>query len=148
MELSLSDGALRTSVADGSAVRPVTQELSHRAPRGRGIRLVATLADHWGCEDHAGGKRIWVELRPPQDTPEEQHGSNGSARLPPAIHLSARERDVLEQLASPRTLEEIADHLAVSVNTVRTHLHTIYDKLGFSSRRTAVLAARDLGLLP
>jgi len=69
VELSLSDAALRMSVADGSAVRPVVQELSDHAPRGRGIRLIAALADRWGCEDHAGGKRIWVELRPPEDEP-------------------------------------------------------------------------------
>ena len=66
---------------------------------------------------------------------------------PQAVRLSAREREVLEQLPSLRNLEEIADHLAVSVNTVKSHVRAIYGKLGVSSRRTAVLAAHEHGLL-
>jgi LuxR family maltose regulon positive regulatory protein len=73
--------------------------------------------------------------------------SGGRARLPQAIRLSARERDVLEQLPSLRSLEEIADYLAVSVNTVKSHVRALYGKLGVSSRRTAVLAAHEQGLL-
>jgi LuxR family maltose regulon positive regulatory protein len=73
--------------------------------------------------------------------------SGGRARLPQVVRLSARERDVLEQLPSLRNLEEIADHLAVSVNTVKSHMRALYGKLGVSSRRTAVLAAHEQGLL-
>jgi LuxR family maltose regulon positive regulatory protein len=73
--------------------------------------------------------------------------SDGRTRLPPAVRLSAREREVLDQLPSLRNLDEIADHLAVSVNTVKSHVRAIYGKLGVSSRRTAVLAAHGQGLL-
>jgi LuxR family maltose regulon positive regulatory protein len=68
-------------------------------------------------------------------------------RPPQAARLSARECEVLHELPSLRTLEEIADHLAVSVNTVKSHVRAIYGKLGASSRRTAVLAAHEQGLL-
>jgi LuxR family maltose regulon positive regulatory protein len=44
-------------------------------------------------------------------------------------------------------LEEIADDLDVSINTVKSHVRAIYSKLGVSSRRTAVLAAHEHGLL-
>ena len=54
---------------------------------------------------------------------------------------------MLDQLPSLHTIEEIADHLAVSVNTIKTHVRAIYRKLGVSSRRTAVLAAHEQGLL-
>jgi anti-sigma regulatory factor (Ser/Thr protein kinase) len=67
LELEYSDGWLRISVADGSSVRPVVQELSQDRPRGRGLRMVQEIADRWGSEDHQGGKRVWVELRPPVD---------------------------------------------------------------------------------
>jgi anti-sigma regulatory factor (Ser/Thr protein kinase) len=66
LELALSDGWLRISVADGSAVRPVVRELSSADPRGRGLRLVQAIADRWGAEDHRGGKRVWFELAPPE----------------------------------------------------------------------------------
>jgi anti-sigma regulatory factor (Ser/Thr protein kinase) len=65
LELEFSDGWLRIAVADGSAVRPVVRELDSERPRGRGLRLVQAIADRWGSEDHQGGKRVWLELRPP-----------------------------------------------------------------------------------
>ena len=68
-------------------------------------------------------------------------------RLPRTTALSTREREVLDQLPSLHTIEEIADRLAVSANTVKTHIRAIYGKLGVSSRRTAVLAAHEHGLL-
>ena len=45
------------------------------------------------------------------------------------------------------TVPEIADHLYLSVNTIRTHTRHIYDKLGAHRRHEAVELARDLGLL-
>jgi anti-sigma regulatory factor (Ser/Thr protein kinase) len=64
LELAVSDGWLRISVADGSSIRPVVRELEHEQPRGRGLLLVKAIADRWGSEDHRGGKRVWFELRP------------------------------------------------------------------------------------
>jgi len=62
--------------------------------------------------------------------------------------LSAREVDVLRLLATDLGGPEIARHLVVSLNTVRTHTKSIYAKLGVSSRRAALSRARELGLLP
>jgi LuxR family transcriptional regulator, maltose regulon positive regulatory protein len=64
-----------------------------------------------------------------------------------APELSAREHDVLTQLISLSNLGEIADDLAVSVNTIKTHVRAIYGKLGVNTRRTAVLSALERGLL-
>jgi LuxR family maltose regulon positive regulatory protein len=66
---------------------------------------------------------------------------------PGAPELSARERDVLARLVSLSNLGEIADELAVSVNTVKSHVRAIYGKLGVNTRRTAVLTALERGLL-
>ncbi|HEY0639003.1 MAG TPA: ATP-binding protein [Pseudonocardiaceae bacterium] len=65
LQLTLSDGWLRISLADGSSIRPIVRELDHTSPRGRGMQLVAAIAGRWGCEDHEGGKRVWFELGPP-----------------------------------------------------------------------------------
>jgi LuxR family maltose regulon positive regulatory protein len=64
-----------------------------------------------------------------------------------APELSTREQDVLAQLVSLSNLGEIADELAVSVNTVKSHVRAIYGKLGVNTRRTAVLTALERGLL-
>jgi LuxR family maltose regulon positive regulatory protein len=61
--------------------------------------------------------------------------------------LSAREQDVLAQLVSLSNLGEIAEDLAVSVNTVKSHVRAIYGKLGVNTRRNAVLTALERGML-
>ena len=53
--------------------------------------------------------------------------------------LSAREREVLEHLSRGQLYKEIADHLGISLDTVRKHLQSIYQKLHVHSRTEAVL---------
>lgn len=61
--------------------------------------------------------------------------------------LTPREADLLRLLPSLQTLDEIASETFISVNTLKTHLRSIYRKLGVSRRRQAVAAGRDQGLL-
>jgi DNA-binding CsgD family transcriptional regulator len=63
------------------------------------------------------------------------------------VALSARELSLLRELPSLLTVAEIADARAVSRNTVKTQLRSLFQKLGVGSRRDAVAAARRLGLL-
>jgi LuxR family maltose regulon positive regulatory protein len=62
--------------------------------------------------------------------------------------LSEREQAVLALLPSLLTAREIAAELTVSVNTVKTHIRSIYAKLSVAGRRDAVQRARARGLLP
>jgi LuxR family transcriptional regulator, maltose regulon positive regulatory protein len=50
-------------------------------------------------------------------------------------------------LPSLQSLDEIAADLTISVNTVKSHVRSIYSKLGVSSRRSAVLTAYEHGLI-
>jgi DNA-binding NarL/FixJ family response regulator len=52
--------------------------------------------------------------------------------------LTNREREVLEQLARGYRYKEIAANLCVSVRTVTTHLHRIYEKLHVGNATAAV----------
>jgi LuxR family maltose regulon positive regulatory protein len=61
--------------------------------------------------------------------------------------LSERELTVLGLLPSLLSLDEIATDLTVSVNTIKSHVRSIYTKLGVSSRRMAVLSGHERGLL-
>jgi DNA-binding NarL/FixJ family response regulator len=56
----------------------------------------------------------------------------------PDIHLSPREQDVLGCLAKGLTYQQIADQLGISIETVRTYLRRIYEKLHVQSRTEAV----------
>ena len=65
----------------------------------------------------------------------------------PAALLSEREQAVLALLPSLLNAREIADEFTVSVNTIKSHIRSIYAKLGVSSRREAVRVAQERGLL-
>ncbi len=53
--------------------------------------------------------------------------------------LTDREREILACAAAGRSNKEIADQLCVSVDTVKTHLHHIYQKLSVDGRVSAIL---------
>jgi LuxR family transcriptional regulator, maltose regulon positive regulatory protein len=61
--------------------------------------------------------------------------------------LSRAELRVLRYLPTSLSVAEIADQLYLSVNTVRTHMRHLYDKLDVHRRHEAVDRARALGLL-
>jgi DNA-binding NarL/FixJ family response regulator len=53
--------------------------------------------------------------------------------------LSAREMEILRELSKGYRYKEIADHLNIGIETVRTHVHHIYEKLHVESRVEAVM---------
>jgi LuxR family maltose regulon positive regulatory protein len=72
------------------------------------------------------------------------------ARQPDApvpVPLTGSELAVLRFLPSHMTNQEIAESLFLSINTVKTHLRSVYRKLGVTTRRQAISAAGRLGLL-
>ena len=69
---------------------------------------------------------------------------------PPALvvdQLSEREREVLQRLSGMLSTAEIAAEMYISVNTVKTHLKSIYRKLSADHRGEAVRRARQLKLI-
>ena len=61
--------------------------------------------------------------------------------------LSSREREVLSMIAEGLSAPEIAAALHLSPATVKTHLQSLYEKLGVSDRAAAVARAMRQGLL-
>ena len=70
-----------------------------------------------------------------------------AATQPPLEPLSDSEIRVLRYLPTNLSAREIANELYVSTNTVKTHMHHLYAKLGTHRRGEAVERARALGLL-
>ena len=67
----------------------------------------------------------------------------------PAVieRLSEREQEVLGHLSRMLSTAEIAAEMYISVNTVKTHLRSIYRKLSVARRSEAVRRARQLELI-
>lgn len=61
--------------------------------------------------------------------------------------LTPREQGVLGMLARGKSYAEVGSTLGVSENTVRSHVRSIYEKLGASSKTEAVMIGLRLGLL-
>ena len=77
-------------------------------------------------------------------TPSGPEADRGQGLREP---LSQGEIRVLRYLPTKLSAPEIADQLYLSVNTVKTHMRHLYDKLGAHRRHEAVEQARALGLL-
>lgn len=63
------------------------------------------------------------------------------ARPYPYLELSKREIDVLSEMAKGRSNPEVAALLGLKIGTVKTHLESIYRKLGVKSRTEALRVA-------
>ena len=61
VEVRLTRTSLHVAVVDDSTVPAATRPRTSRG--GHGLWLVAAVADDWGSEEHARGKRVWFELR-------------------------------------------------------------------------------------
>ena len=106
------------------------------------VKLLETLSR--SRPDWAFLRRV---LEATETAAQPDPASPAPATQPLIDPLSDRELDVLRLLAGDLDGPDIARHLVVSLNTVRTHTKHIYTKLGVNNRRAAVSAARQLGLL-
>lgn len=61
--------------------------------------------------------------------------------------LSDHQKNILSLLAQGHANKSIAFELGISEGTVKQHIHSIYRKLGISSRTQALLKAQEMGLV-
>ncbi len=99
---------------------------------------------------HAG--EIWLDshttaavmrqFQTGSDTSANQGSGKGRERSP----LSAREREIVALVAQGYKNKEMAEKMFISEQTVKNHLHNIFDKLGVSDRLELALYAIHKGL--
>jgi LuxR family maltose regulon positive regulatory protein len=79
--------------------------------------------------------------------PRNSRKISGEGVVPGASPLSGREMDVLRGLSQGLTRDEIAKTSAISVNTVKSVIRSVYNKLGAQNRADAVRIATALKIL-
>ncbi|HEX2301701.1 MAG TPA: response regulator transcription factor [Pseudonocardiaceae bacterium] len=97
------------------------------------------------CQGHAcyPARQLGAVLRELRD--DIRHARDRSDRLDV---LSDREREVLLGMINGKPVNQIAADSLISPHTVRTHVRSIFTKLGVHSRLEAVRVAREAGLRP
>jgi LuxR family maltose regulon positive regulatory protein len=74
-------------------------------------------------------------------------GGNGGGAIVQGIKLSKRELEILHSLSQGLTRQDIADASQISVNTAKSTITNVYNKLGAINRADAVRIAASLGIL-
>jgi LuxR family transcriptional regulator, maltose regulon positive regulatory protein len=167
-------GALETLAAPAEVAHPavgveraVLRALAYRAC-GNESEALAALAEALSLAEPEGIRRPLIEGGPVLRDLLARHlrrsashrwfaaelvrrleGSGGNGVMPAELlePLSPREGEVLRYLPTMMSNADIAAELFVSVNTVKTHVKSIYRKLDATRRPDAVRRARQLHLL-
>ena len=153
LEAWLADAQLSFRGADPARGRR-SLERALRLAEPQRLRLPFVMERRWirpalaRCPDLAYAYRDLLEpgLLAPGWVPGQRRAADDES---PVIveQLSSRERDVLSRVAQMLSTADIAAEMYISVNTVKTHLKSIFRKLGAADRREAVHRARQLNLL-
>jgi LuxR family transcriptional regulator, maltose regulon positive regulatory protein len=154
IQASLVDAAATQALGDhDAAARSLRRALDLAGPEGfrrafveGGTPVRALLVDHLHREDshRALAGTLLARLRDAGAAASPPGAAVAAALVEP---LSEREQAVLRYLPSTLSAGEIADELFVSLNTVKTHIKSIYRKLDTNRRWDAVRRARQLQLL-
>jgi two-component system nitrate/nitrite response regulator NarL len=108
----------------------------------RGIVLKQSASDLLVKSIHrVHGGEIWMDSRITAEVMKAfaQSSDSGSRRDKPL--LSDREKEIVQLLAQGYRNKEIGEKLIISEQTVKNHLHNIFDKLGVSDRLELALYA-------
>jgi LuxR family transcriptional regulator, maltose regulon positive regulatory protein len=139
LTLAAPEGWLRVFVDEGAPMAALLRKLAVTAAKGQSPaapRPAGPYLDRLLDAFELAGL-------PVLPSPSRGGAAPGGLVLP----LSGRELEVLRLLADGGSNRAIAEELVVTVDTVKSHVTHILDKLGAANRTQAVTRARELGLL-
>ncbi len=145
----------RLSYGDGDGVRGRRSlERALRLGKAERLRLAFAMERAWihpVLRRDPELARLYQDLLEPSQVTTSRLPAPGSDPGQPAPiivePLSEREREVLRLLSAMLSTAEIGSEMYISVNTVKTHLRSIYRKLSAARRGEAVRRARELELI-
>ena len=139
LTLGWQEGYVRVFVDEGAPMAALLRKLVVAAAKGHALAAApppAPYLERLLAAFQQAGLPVLPRSRP-----------GGAAVAGLVVPLSGRELEVLGLLAAGRSNQAIAEELVVTVETVKSHVGHILDKLGVANRTQAVARARELGLL-
>jgi LuxR family transcriptional regulator, maltose regulon positive regulatory protein len=135
LTLGEPEGCISLFLLEGQALDRGLRSLLPRLPHG-------SPAAHFAHKILETGARLRRDANPDsgEAAPTKPEGSD-------ILALTEREQEVLHLMKQGQTYAEIASHLVVSINTVRSHIKAVYGKLGVNNRTAALEKARQEQLL-
>jgi LuxR family maltose regulon positive regulatory protein len=139
LALGWSEGYVRVFVEQGAPMAALLHKLAKAPTTGQAVAAAHLPGPYLDRLLHAFEQAgLPVVPRP----------RRGGAAVPGLVMpLTSRELEVLGLLAAGRPNQAIAEELVVTLDTVKSHLTHIFDKLGADNRIQAVTRARELRLL-
>ena len=126
LRLQAGQGIVGPFLRAGGRIRALLHEIVDVRKSGGQVRQLAkAVLRHFGEGETAAEEAVRA------DSPLARFG------------LTDREREVLELLDAGLSRREIAETLSVSLNTVKSHVGHIYEKLGVTNRIDAFLVVHD-----
>jgi LuxR family maltose regulon positive regulatory protein len=137
-ELSFPNEIVMPFFELGKNMRTLTNAVSTKAGTGIDRQWLEKIRN--GASAYA--KKLLIVTRQYQDQNPESKEDNGDS----TIRLSRREMEVLTGLSRGLTRREIAESAALSINTVKSVIRSVYNKLGAVNQADAVRIATVLGI--
>jgi LuxR family transcriptional regulator, maltose regulon positive regulatory protein len=139
LALGPPEGYLRVFVDEGPRMAALLHKLLRGRRQARPAAIVTASRDYLARLVDAF-EQAGLPIRPSI--------GRGGVVVPGLVEpLTARELEVLRLLAAGTPNRAIAEQLVVTLDTVKSHVTHIFDKLGVTNRTQAVSRARELGLL-
>jgi len=138
LALGEPEGYVRAFVDEGA---PMATALRRARTRGVAPEYAARLLDAFVASPVGQGRTE------PAVPPRLLEGAVLDGHMSPLVEpLTAREREIVRLIAAGASNREIAERLFVAMATVKTHIASIFGKLGVKSRTQAAAKAKALDL--
>jgi two-component system, NarL family, response regulator YdfI len=143
-------------LSEGAAPPHLLSRLLRELPASSAVLVIATEAGVYRALLAQGGRRGWGIL-PPSCEPQQLQAAiaavlQGLCVFPPVVAedrllepLTPREQEIAILLAQGLTNKQIARHLHLSENTIKTHITAIFGKTGVNNRTELAALAIRLG---
>lgn len=150
------------NLGDGSGIELVADFRSRRPEMGVVVLTMYDEDEHVFAALEAGASAFVLKSAPADEvvsaarhalrspaafTAQDLAGAMRRRMQAPAVHLTPREKEILQLLAGGSSIAVVAKQLYISQSTAKTHMSKLYDKLEAGNRTQAVMNAVRLGLL-